>query len=671
MKNLIGSTLLNQFRVETFLAAGGMGSVFKVWDLKRNVYLAMKVLQEDLADDPVVLRRFQREAQTLQKLTHPNIVPFYGLYQDSGYTFLLEAFIDGHTLKDILRAQGGKPLEPAEALGYLQPLTSALGYAHKHKLVHCDLKPGNVMVDHSGVYLTDFGVVRHAEATVTSLGFAGTPAYMAPEQCRGEPVTAATDIYALGIIAYEMLVGRRPFLGNETRGGDTATLKERLRAAQIHARPPDPRRFNPALHENAARALLQALQKDPAQRFHNVQGFYQALQTSLDAAPLPPRVDVTATGGSGVTPPSPPDQERSVGFSGKVTPAVWTAIGVGAAVIVLGAFALFGRGGNRPPAAIPPSSERESSPAASDPLVEAVAPTKTSAPDEPVPTATPRPAATITPTPEPSYSANPNGQIVFTCSPIINQICIINADGSNYRQLTFGNQPSYYASFSPDGQRIIFSSNMNGNYEIYEMDTDGNNIVRLTNNIGDGLYAPAISPDGRTIAFTNERDGTQSIWLMNRNGGNPRPLTDLAAEDVDAVWSPDGTQIAFASYRAGSRQIYIIDANGSNLRQVTNLPNMGGRNSWSPDGEWLAFYAGERSLANREAYIIRTDGTDLVQLTDGGDNLAPCFSNDGQWLVYTSYLDGDMELYLIRPDGSDRRQITHNTYYDWQPRWEP
>src|SRR3972149_8492524 len=183
-----------------------MGAVYRVWDLKRNVPLAMKVLHSDLADDPHMFKRFQREANALKRLTHPNIVQFYGLFHTLDIAFLLERFVDGPSLKDILRQK--KQLSIQEVLVYLKALCAALGYAHANGVVHCDVKPGNVLIDQGGnIYLTDFGVARHAESTTTTLGTAGTPAYMAPEQIRGEAVTPATDVYALGVMLFEMLTG--------------------------------------------------------------------------------------------------------------------------------------------------------------------------------------------------------------------------------------------------------------------------------------------------------------------------------------------------------------------------------------------------------------------------------------------------------------------------------
>jgi len=292
--NLIGQTLLNQFRVDAFIDAGGMGAVYRAWDLKRNVPMAMKILHADLMEEPSLLKRFQREARALKKLAHPNVVPFYGMYQALGLTFLLEGFVDGPSLSAILKRRAGKPMPIEEALAYLKALSAALGYAHINGVVHCDVKPGNVMVDRGGqIYLTDFGVARHAESTTTTLGFAGTPAYMAPEQVMGKPVMPATDVYALGVLLFEMLTGRRPFTGEE-KGTEKAgsTLSERIRYAHRKLQPPDPHQINPALSEGLAKVILKALKKPPTNRYNSVQAFYVAVCKAAGFAPdsVPDRV---------------------------------------------------------------------------------------------------------------------------------------------------------------------------------------------------------------------------------------------------------------------------------------------------------------------------------------------------------------------------------------------
>jgi serine/threonine protein kinase len=283
--NIIGETLLNQYRIEAFIDKGGMGAVYRVWDLKMNVPLAMKVLHSELAEDPSMFKRFQREANALKKLAHPNIVPFYGLYQTLDFVFLLERFIDGPSLKDILKQRQGKPLPVSEALVYLKALCAALGYAHVKGVVHCDVKPGNVMVDRGGsIYLTDFGIARHSESTTTTMGTAGTPAYMAPEQIRGEVVTPATDIYALGVVLYEMLAGQRPFRGNEagTEKGGT-TVNERIRYGHLKILPLDPANLNPDISGELSKVILKALEKNSVRRYKDAQEFFKAVCLAVGA----------------------------------------------------------------------------------------------------------------------------------------------------------------------------------------------------------------------------------------------------------------------------------------------------------------------------------------------------------------------------------------------------
>ena len=283
----MGQVLLGQFRVDDFIGSGGMGVVYRVWDLKRNAPLAMKVLHADLADEPSVLKRFKREARALRKLAHPHIVPFYGLHELDGLAFLLERFIDGPSLKELLRKQKGRPIPPNEMLVYLKAVSSALGYAHAHGVVHCDVKPGNVMIDRGGsIFLTDFGVARHAESTTTTLGIAGTAAYMAPEQCRAEPVTPETDIYALGVVLFELATGGRPFHGNEEgTNGSGSTGAERVRFAHVHLAPPDPVDTNPNISRPLADVILKALSKEPSQRYRTMMELYQAVSNAIGMAP--------------------------------------------------------------------------------------------------------------------------------------------------------------------------------------------------------------------------------------------------------------------------------------------------------------------------------------------------------------------------------------------------
>ena len=273
------------------------------------------------------------------------------------------------------------------------------------------------------------------------------------------------------------------------------------------------------------------------------------------------------------------------------------------------------------------------------------------------------------PSPVPqSFTSPPKGKIVFTCFiNQIDQICIMNADGSGRRQLTDFSATSFYASLSSDGDTVYFSSRERGTYEIYSMNPRGRALRRLTGGIGSS-YAPERSPIDDRIIFANESDGLQRIWVMRSDGNNPHALTS-GPDDIDPTWSPNGMMIAFASARTGQRQLYVMERDGSNVRQVTNLSDMGGRSSWSPDGRRLAFYAGPPE--NHNIYVINADGTGLVQLTNGGDNLGPSWSPDGEWIAFTSFRDGNNEIYIIRPDGTNVTRLTNSPTSDWQPRWGP
>jgi len=290
----------------------------------------------------------------------------------------------------------------------------------------------------------------------------------------------------------------------------------------------------------------------------------------------------------------------------------------------------------------------------------------------PYPTYTPLPLPTETQKPEPVYN-RPFGKIVYTCqisrNSEQNEICLINADGSGFTQLTNNGANNSYASFAPDGRSIVFSSNMGGGkFQIYEMELGNRNTRQLTFDDGDA-FAADISPDGQKITYKcSDANDLDYICVMNRDGsGNRR----IYSGGWDPVWSPDGSQILFASGDYNNAQLYTIFSDGSGLSALPSLSAVRGRSDWSSLGK-IATYAG--APWQRNIYIL--ENSIWNQITNGGNSQAPSFSPDGEWIAFTGYFDhmndpDGCEIYIMTVDGQNLTRLTDNGYCDWQPRWGP
>jgi Tol biopolymer transport system component len=270
----------------------------------------------------------------------------------------------------------------------------------------------------------------------------------------------------------------------------------------------------------------------------------------------------------------------------------------------------------------------------------------------------------------------PTGSIIYTCyideGSGDDEICSINADGSNQQQLTFNRNVSWMASFTAGLTNILFSSATPGKFTIFEADADGQNAYPISiPSYAD--YSPMASPDNELIAFTRAESGDhiyQNIWVMNRDGTGAHPITSIVGNAISPSWSPDGSQIAYSQKLDGEHgySLWIMNADGTEGRKLPiPLRWVGERADWSPNGQWLVFYAGVPG--EYEIYIVAVDGSVYYQVTDGGVNVWPSFSPDGNWVVFTSDRDGDNDLYLIRLDGKFLTSLTINDTSDWQPRW--
>ena len=352
MTDLVGRKL-GRYQLVEQLGEGGMAAVYKAHDTRLDRYVAVKVIRLGIQHSEKFLKRFDREARALARLSHPNIVDIHDYGEEGNTPYLVMEYLPGGTLKEKM----GRPISCQQAARTLLPIAEALAYAHQRDIIHRDIKPANILFSETNrPMLSDFGISKVAESEqqgteLTGFGVGiGTPEYMAPEQGQGINVDQRADIYALGVVLYELLTGQKPFQADTPMGVVVKHISEPL---------PDPRTHIPTLPDQAAWAVCKALEKKAENRFSNMSEFAAVLrqmatlsadaptttlQKSGELRQMPPhqgsagRSAEHATGAPGRAAPQPEQPKKKSGFLA-FSSGVLIA-GLAGVVVCIGLFAL-------------------------------------------------------------------------------------------------------------------------------------------------------------------------------------------------------------------------------------------------------------------------------------------------------------------------------------------
>jgi serine/threonine-protein kinase len=271
---MIGTVLSGRYKLEAKLGSGGMSTVYLARDATLDRAVAVKVMHREMSEQADQLERFRQEARAVAKLSHPNVVAVIDAGEDSGHPYIVFEYVEGETLKQRIARLGA--LDPQEALAYAIEIARGLTVAHARSMVHRDIKPQNVLIDAEGrAKLTDFGISRQLEQDgMTATGrVLGTTDYVAPEQAMGHAVDPRSDIYSLGVVLYEMLIGQVPFHADSQVGVAMKHVNEEL---------PDVQQRRPEISAAAALVVERATTKDPSQRYQKVGEMIDDLATALE-----------------------------------------------------------------------------------------------------------------------------------------------------------------------------------------------------------------------------------------------------------------------------------------------------------------------------------------------------------------------------------------------------
>ena len=672
---MIGETL-GHYKIVQLLGKGGMGEVYIAEDTKLNRQVALKILPTELAGDPERRARFEREAQAVAALNHPNIVTIHSVEEVDGQHFITMELVKGKSLSELIPRDG---YSVDRFLPIAIPLSDAVAVAHEHGVTHRDLKPENVMVGDDGrLRILDFGLAKLAEGPITSGGsdsddmptqtvtqegrVLGTVAYMSPEQAEGKPVDHRTDIFSLGVIFYEMATGRRPFEGDTSMSVLTAIMRDD---------PGSVTDLNARLPRQLGRFVKRCLQKDPTRRYQSALDLRNELEELQEEVATG---QVTPVGGEGSGAPAARKWLMPAAL-------VLAAIGIG-----FGLWSVLGRSeearvrkevatfesmqirkltssGRASQVAISPDgkyvaylSEEGRRPSlrikqvATGSDVEIV-------PEEDIW------FRNVLFTPDGDY-------IVYQAS------LLFDAPADLYQIPTLGGTPRKLMSdvngeisLSPDGTQIAFLRHPGGGIgatqELWAANLDGSD-ERLVTKVDEGLMAtPAWAPDGQQIAFgaIDLEALNMTLLVVPAAGGEIRPLTDEVWEDLGSLsWYPDGSGLIVTEFKLGlsGPQIWEVAYPSGDIRRITNDLNSYSGISLTADGQRLATVQSETRSALWLQNLVDSEKAPTVIPTttgsaNGDDGVA--WSSGGQ-IIFTANEGTEVHIWVMNPDGSNARRLT-------------
>ncbi len=687
----IGTVLRHRYRIDEVLGQGGMGAVYRAFDINLGVPVAVK---ENLFTTEEYARQFRREATILASLRHPNLprVTDHFVIEGEGQ-YLVMDYIEGEDLRERLERDG--PVPESEALPWFLEICDALAYLHSRvpPILHRDIKPGNIKITTDGrAMLVDFGLAKVVDetGTTTTGAKAMTPGFSPPEQYGAGRTDPRTDVYSLGATMYATLTAAIP--------------EDSLERAMGRATLTPVRKRNPKVSPAVARAIERALAVRPEDRFQSVADFAAALAAASDASRPTlirnyPYLHQTLVSPGRAVPQNTVPTVEAEGRRRRRWPVL--ALLALVALVVAAAGASYAVPGlNARLAAVlagPAVAANETATPATPPASPTTAPTATASnlgalAETATPTLSPTETFTpLPPTETPLPAAVPTplgggvGQLAFASDRTgIPQVYLINVDGTGLVQLTNLQDGACQPEWSPDGSRLVFISPCRANRETYPgsslwmINADGTGLEPLPTAPG-GDFDPAWSPDGTRIAFTSLRDGRPQVYLLDLETGEAKNLSATSAWESQPTWSPSGTQIIFVSTRSGFSEIWVMPDLGGGAAQ--RFSRSGGRENtyphWSADGELVLYEQNIGGVPRLVATRFEDRGAPEFRLCPEGPlAVQPMaegrWSPDVRWVAFETWPTGNNhDIAIMTVSCTLYTQLTTDPAFDFDPAWRP